>query len=142
MPLIDCLDNSYDPDPVLHKHMIETKRLHDAGVKSGAIKEDAVMVGVPHGWRLIAAPPRMDSPAHSLIFWEPDSDDDRTPSIAKIVCDLCSSCSLALTKWHVKAGACIYRAEKISPIFGDPNADHIRLQCTTAVHNLKSVSQL
>jgi hypothetical protein len=90
VPLIDCSDNSCDPDPVLHEHMIEINRLHDAGVKSGAIKEDGVMVGVPQGWWLVAAPPRMDSPAHSLIFWEPAPDDNHTPSIAKVVCDLCS----------------------------------------------------
>lgn len=137
--LIHSLKNRCEPDPILHQHMVEMKQLHNTGVKSGAIKEDAVMVGVPQGWRLIAAPPQMDSHAYPLIFWEPANDDDHTPQASKVVRDLC--CVLTLNNWH-KVGACIHGAEKISSMFGDPNADHIRLQCTTAVHNLKSVPQL
>ena len=92
--IIDSWNNRYEPEPVLHKHMIETKQLLDAGEKSGAIKGDAVMVGVPQGWRLVAAP-QVDSDLYSLIFWEAQ-DDDHTFSVAKLVRDLCRA--LALTK--------------------------------------------
>jgi hypothetical protein len=95
VPNIDSWNNRYDPDPVLHEHMVETKQLLDAGEKSGAIKGDAVMVGAPQGWRLVAAPPQVDDICYSLIFWEAQ-DDDRTPSVAKVVRDLCRA--LALTK--------------------------------------------
>lgn len=102
-PLIDSWNNRCEPDPVLHEHLVETKRLHDAGVKSGAIEEDAVMVSIPQGWRLIAAP-QMDSPGLSLIFWEPSDDEDHVPSFTKVVRDLCSSCGLALIIWHEGRG--------------------------------------
>lgn len=96
VPIINGWNNRYEPDPVLHKHMVETTKLLDAGKKSGAIQGDAVMVGVPQGWRLVAAPPQVDSRAYSLIFWEPAQDDDYTPSVDKVVSDLCRA--LALTK--------------------------------------------
>ena len=95
-PFVDSWNNRCEPDPVLHKHMVETKQLYDDGVKSGAIKDDAVMVGVPQGWRLVSAPPQTDSAGYSLIFWEPAGDDDCTPSFDKVVSDLLSC--LALTK--------------------------------------------
>jgi hypothetical protein len=88
VPIIDSSNNRYQPDPVLHEHMVETKQLLDAGEKSGAIEGDAVMVGVPQGWRLVAAPPQMDINGYSLIFWEPANDDDHTPSVDKVVRDL------------------------------------------------------
>jgi hypothetical protein len=104
VPFIDSWNNRCVPDPVLHEHMVETKQLYDTGVRSGAIKGDAVIVGVPQGWRLIAAPPQMDNTAYSLVFWEPVDDDDHTPSVTKVVRDLC--CCLALTKWHEGWGMC------------------------------------
>jgi hypothetical protein len=78
--------------------MVEMKQFLNTGVKSGAIKGDAVMVGTPQGWRLVAAPPQMDSRGHSLIFWEPANDDDHTPRASKVVRDIC--CVLALNNWH------------------------------------------
>ena len=81
--------NRCEPNPVLHENMVETKRLYDAGVRSGAIDEDTVMVGVPEGWRLVAAPPQMDSASYSLIFWEPATNDDCDASAAKVVSGLC-----------------------------------------------------
>ena len=74
--------------------MVETNQLLDAGEKSSVIKGDAVMVGIPQGWRLVVAP-QVDSNLYSLIFWE-TQDDDHTPSVAKVVHDLCHA--LALTK--------------------------------------------
>jgi hypothetical protein len=47
---IDSWNNRHVLDPVLHEHMVETKQLLQDGIKSGAIKGDAVMVGVPEGW--------------------------------------------------------------------------------------------
>jgi hypothetical protein len=115
--------------------MVETTQLFNTGVNSGAIDGDAVMVDVDLGWRLVEAPRRNSVKPMSLIFWEPAGDED-TPSVAKVVSDLCRD--LVLTKC-MKVGACIHGAENISPILTDPNADHVRIQCTAAVHNLKSV---
>jgi hypothetical protein len=73
--------------------MVETAELYNMGVRSGAIDGDAVMVGVPYGWRLIAAP--TDGSSHSLIFWEPVGNDDCTPSFDKVVRDFCHCLALA-----------------------------------------------
>ena len=102
VPFLDGWNNRCVLDPVLHEHMVETEKLKNEGVKSGAIMGDAVMVGIPQGWRLVAAPLKSDSSAHSLIFWEPLNDDDHTPSDNKVVHDLCHR--LALTKWHEGGG--------------------------------------
>lgn len=65
--------------------MVETKTLLNAGRKSGAIKDDWVMVGLPQGYRLIAAPPATSSLSYALIFWEPKDDNDRNPAFDKMV---------------------------------------------------------
>ena len=56
------------------------------------------MVGVYQGWRLVAAPPQMDSHGYSLVFWEPANDDNHIPQASKVVSNLC--CVLALNNWH------------------------------------------
>ena len=66
--------------------MVETKALFNKGTKSGAINEDAIIVGVPEGWRLMQAPPTTSNRAYSIIFWEPSSTEDREPTFAKVVC--------------------------------------------------------
>ena len=137
--LLTVANNRCVHDPVLHQHMVETKALYNTGLRTGAIEDDGVMVGVPLGWRLVAAPPPIDMSAYSLIFWEPAGEDDRTPLFEKVVGDFCNG---MVQSNRMKMGACIHGAEKISPMLADPNADHVRLQCTSAVHNLKSVRRL
>lgn len=65
---------------------METKALYRTGVKKGAIDNDAIMVGVDGGWRLICAPPATSTATYSLLFWEPDSADDCKPMFSKVVC--------------------------------------------------------
>jgi hypothetical protein len=117
--------------------MAETKPLYDRGVKSGAIDGDGIMVGVPEGWRLMGAPPARCKSSHSLIFWEPINEDDCEPTLEKEV-RMFLFPFFSITEC-TQVGACIHGAEKISPIFGDPKSAYIRLQCATAVHNLKLV---
>jgi hypothetical protein len=137
-PPIDVRNNNCTPDSVLHEHMVELKGLYSLGVRSCAIDGDAVMVGVPYSWWLVASLALTDRSSYSVILWQPVGNDNHTAPLDKVVRDL--SHLLALAN-HVKIGACIYGAEKISPIFGDPKTDHVHLQCTAAVHNLKSVQR-
>ena len=121
--------------PVHDKHMVETATLYKAGEKSGAIDNDAEMVGLPQGWRLIAAPPAMSESSYALIFWEPEDAEDDEPTFDKVVCTcLGSFCKVANT---IQIGACIYGADKRNPALADPNSKHIQLQCAAAAHNLK-----
>jgi hypothetical protein len=115
--------------------MAETKRLFNAGVSSGAIQGDGVIVGVGSGWRLMTAPPKTSTSTHSIIFWEPEDAFDLKPTLEKVV----RTCFVALCVLTncVKVGACIHGAQHESPIFGDPRSDNIRLQCAAAVHNLQ-----
>ena len=65
--------------------MVETPALLRAGERSGAVGEDAILVGVQQGWRLIAAPEATDTSSYALIFWEPEDQDDQTPTFDKVV---------------------------------------------------------
>jgi hypothetical protein len=65
--------------------MVETTALFNKGKKTGAIDNDAIMVGVPQGWRLIKAPLRTSKQAFSLICWEPLSVNDCEPVFEKVV---------------------------------------------------------
>jgi len=115
--------------------MVETTTLYNKGVKTGAIDDDAIMVGVPYGWRLIEAPPPTSKQGYSLIFWEPSSAEDREPAFEKVVSYLiCPSLSIIM---FLQIGACIHGAKYMSPIFGDPTSDHVRIQCAAAINNMK-----
>jgi hypothetical protein len=65
--------------------MVETKALFNKGTHTGAIDEDAIIVGVPDGWRLMQAPPTTSKQAYAIIFWEPSSAEDREPTFTKVV---------------------------------------------------------
>jgi hypothetical protein len=65
--------------------MVETNTLFNKGKKTGAIDNDAILVGVPQGYRLMEAPPPTSKQGYSLIFWEPSSVDDRKPEFEKVV---------------------------------------------------------
>ena len=90
--------------------MVETNTLFNKGKKTGAIDNDAILVGVPQGYRLMEAPPPTSKQGYSLIFWEPSSVDDRKPEFEKVVSTV---------------------------IFADPTSDHVRVQCAAAINNLK-----
>lgn len=66
--------------------MVETKWLHTTGTNSGAIKRDAIMVGVNKGQRIIAAPEAQSESSIALILWEPAHKNDRKPTHDKVVC--------------------------------------------------------
>jgi hypothetical protein len=84
--------------------VVETATLYNKGVKTGAIDDDAIMVGIPYGWRLIEAPPPT-SKQDSLIFWEPSSAEDREPAFEKVVSYLSY---LSLTFHHVSTDRRLY----------------------------------
>ena len=65
--------------------MVETKALFDKGTSIGVLDEDAIIVGVPNGWRLMQAPPTTSKQAYAIIFWEPSSMEDREPTFTKVV---------------------------------------------------------
>jgi hypothetical protein len=65
--------------------MVETNKLFNEGTKTGAIDNDAILVGVPQGFKLMEAPPPTSKQGYSLIFWEPSSVDDRKPEFEKVV---------------------------------------------------------
>jgi hypothetical protein len=84
-PYADAQNLSSDPNPILHQHMVETKALFNKGTSTGAIDKDAIIVGVPNGWRLMQAPPTTSKQAYAIIFWEPSSVEDREPTFTKVV---------------------------------------------------------
>lgn len=116
--------------------MVETNALFNTGKKTGAIDKDAIIVGVPQGWKLIQAPPMTNKQAYSLIFWEPSGTEDCEPTFDKVVRGfflfIVTNCIILL-----QVGACIHGAEHMSPILADPTSDYIRLQCASAVNSLK-----
>lgn len=65
--------------------MVETAALLRAGQRSGAIKNDAIKIGIAEGWRLIEAPPPTSGTSYALIFWEPTNKNDRNPTFDKVV---------------------------------------------------------
>jgi hypothetical protein len=65
--------------------MVETTALFNKGTSTGAIDKDAIIVGVPDGWRLMQAPPKTSKQAYAIIFWEPSSPEDREPTFTKVV---------------------------------------------------------
>jgi hypothetical protein len=89
--------------------MVETTALYNKGEKTGAIDDDAIMVGVPYGWRLIEAPPLTSKQGYSLIFWEPSSVEDCTPAFEKVV----SYTIIPPTIHHVFPGWCLYPWGKV-----------------------------
>jgi hypothetical protein len=91
--------------------MVETTTLYNKGVKTGAIDDDAIMVGVPYGWRLIEAPLPTSKQGYSLIFWEPSSAEDREPAFEKVVSYL-SYLSLTVHH-HVSTDWCLYPWRKV-----------------------------
>jgi hypothetical protein len=113
--------------------MVETKALFNKGTSTGVIDKDAIIVGVPNGWRLMQAQPTTSKQAYAIIFWEPSSVEDCEPRwwvylFYFIYCD----CMLSF-----QVGACIHDVEHMSPIFADSTSDHIHIQYASAVHNLK-----
>ena len=71
--------------PTLDQHMVETRSLFNAGLKSGAVDNDAIMVGVKEGYRLIAAPAASTHSSYAVMIWEPTDDQDRKPTYDKVV---------------------------------------------------------
>ncbi len=118
--------------------MVETKGLYRTGVKSCAIDDDdddAIMVGVDEGWRLICAPPATVTLSYSLLLWEPTHQDDRTPTLDKVVRRCLAAFYLEFN--GIQVAVCIHGAAKRSPLLMDPNSNYIRLQCSASVHNLQ-----
>jgi len=85
--------------------MVKTATLYNTGVKTGTINDDAIMVGVPYGWRLIEAPLPTSKQGYSLISWEPSSAEDREPAFEKVVSYLSY---LSLTVHHVSTDQHLY----------------------------------
>ena len=65
--------------------MVETRSLFNAGLKSGAVDNDAIMVGVKEGYRLIAAPATSTHSSYAVMIWEPTDDQDCKPTYDKVV---------------------------------------------------------
>jgi hypothetical protein len=98
-------NNSEDADPTFHEHMVEPNTLFNKGKKTGAIDNDAIMVGVPQGFKLMEAPPSTSKQGYSLIFWEPSSIDDRTPEFEKVVSTAIRFC---MTVHEFSSGGCLH----------------------------------
>jgi hypothetical protein len=65
--------------------MVETETLYSKGIKTGAIDEDAIMVGIKQGWKVMEAPSKKSTKAYSMIFWEPLNAEDQELMADKVV---------------------------------------------------------
>ena len=59
------------------RHMVETNRLKEKGLDSGALREDkGDVLLIDDGWHRICAPLKKEKKMHALIFWNKGNSKD------------------------------------------------------------------